>query len=406
MNKQNSLLIYNKFINYISKIKLFEIYLFINKNGDNEYPISENVNIIIFSEKSKYNLKRKLVKNNIDILIYQFYDEYEIEMLNHLKNIKTIFYNHSCFLIRLYLKSHSRSYNTFKNLYNAYRNSKYVISLIHFENDYLFKKWGINSIFQNNFISYDYDSIIPSDLSSKIILMIGRGNDITKRFDLGIKSMKFIIKEIPESEMKIISDIKGMENLQNLVKKLKLEKNIKFIGYTSTPEIYFKNASLHILPSICESFGLSISETKTYGIPNILTGLDYISTSKGGTINIFDDKPESIAKEAIKILKDGKYRKKLGKEARESMREFKNESTAKRWINIILSIYNGDKYYNKIREEDEKISENQAKILLQKQIELLKIRKKELRNLTIDELSDFNFVEKIVLLIILIIFLK
>ena len=79
------------------------------------------------------------------------------------------------------------------------------------------------------------------------------------------------------------------------------------------------------------------------------------------------------------------------------MREFKNESTAKRWINIILSIYNGDKYYNKIREEDEKISENQAKILLQKQIELLKIRKKELRNLTIDELSDFNFVEKIVL---------
>ncbi len=78
------------------------------------------------------------------------------------------------------------------------------------------------------------------------------------------------------------------------------------------------------------------------------------------------------------------------------MREFKNELTAKRWIKIILSIYNGDEYYNKIREEDEKISENQAKILLQKQIELLKIRKKEMRNITIDKLSDFNFVETIV----------
>lgn len=391
-----SILIHNKFINYISKNKLFEIYLFINKNCDNEYQISKDINVVIFSDKSKYNLKRKLLKNNIDILIYQFYNEYEIEMLNHLKNIKTIFYNHSCFLIRLYLRSHSRSYNTFKKLYNAYKNSKYVISLVHFENDYLFKKWGINSIFQNNFISYDYDSIIPSDLSSKTILMIGRGDDITKRFYLGIESMKFIIKEIPDCEMKIISDIKGIDNLKNLVKKLNLDKNIKFIGYTSTPEIYFNNASLHILPSICESFGLSISETKTYGIPNILTGLDYISPAKGGTIIIFDDKPETIAKEAIKILKDEKYRKKLGKEARESMREFKNELTAKRWIKIILSIYNGDEYYNKIREEDEKISENQAKILLQKQIELLKIRKKEMRNITIDQLSDFNFVEKIV----------
>ena len=384
------------FINYISKIKIFEIYLFLNKNGNNEYQISKDINIILFSEKSKYNLKRKLIKNKIDIFIYQFYNEYEIEMLNNLKNIKTIFYNHSCFLIRLYIHFHSKSYNTISNLYNAYKHSKYVISLIHLENDYLFKKWGINSIFVNNFISYDYDSIIPSDLSSKTILMIGRGDDITKRFYLGIESMKFIVEEIPESEMKIISDIKGMGELKNLVKKMNLENNIKFMGYTSTPEMYFKNASLHILPSICESFGLSISETKTYGIPNILTGLDYISPSKGGIINIYDDKAETIAKEAIKILKNEKYRRKLGKEARESMRKFKNELTTKKWVKIILSIYNGDEYYNKIREEDEKLSEKDAKNILKNQVKLLKIRKKELENITIEQLADFNFVEKII----------
>ena len=41
----------------------------------------------------------------------------------------------------------------------------------------------------NNYISYDYDLVIPSDLSSKIILMLGRADDKLKRFDLGIKSM-------------------------------------------------------------------------------------------------------------------------------------------------------------------------------------------------------------------------
>jgi hypothetical protein len=55
-----------------------------------------------------------------------------------------------------------------------------------------------------NFIQYEYEAIVPSDLSSNIILMIGRGDDRDKRFDLGIKSMKYIINEVPQSEMKLL----------------------------------------------------------------------------------------------------------------------------------------------------------------------------------------------------------
>ena len=35
--------------------------------------------------------------------------------------------------------------------------------------------------------------------------MIGRADDTLKRFDLGIKAMEIIIKEIPDCEMNIIS---------------------------------------------------------------------------------------------------------------------------------------------------------------------------------------------------------
>jgi len=122
-----------------------------------------------------------------------------------------------------------------------------------------------------------------------------------------------------------ISNIYLIEYLQKLIEIFKLEKRVKFMGYSSIPEIYYKNASLHIFPSISESFGLVLSESKIFGIPNILVGLDYISIAKGGTIIIYDDNPISIAKEAIKILKNEKYRKKLGREARKSMKKFKNE---------------------------------------------------------------------------------
>jgi hypothetical protein len=75
---------------------------------------------------------------------------------------------HCSFLTWFYLGN----YSFIKNLYKEYKNSKYIVSLIPFENDFLFKKWGIKSILLNNIITYDYDNISPSDLSSKTILNI------------------------------------------------------------------------------------------------------------------------------------------------------------------------------------------------------------------------------------------
>ena len=155
--------------------------------------------------------------------------------------------------------------------------------------------------------------------------MIGRANDRLKRFELGIQAMVYIMKEVPSCEMKIITDLKDTNYLQILIKNLNLERNIKFIGFTSIVELYFKNTSLHIFPSISECFPMVLCETKIYGIPNILIGIDYVNMAKKGTVILYDDSPKSIAKEAIKILKNENYRRKLGKEARNSMKKFKNK---------------------------------------------------------------------------------
>ena len=336
-------------INYLANIAIFKIFLFTQRlKEQNEYKIPEKTKRIVINK----NLVQLLNKYKIDILIYQLSDVNEINRLNRLNNnIKIIFYPHSSSLYWIYF-----NFSYFKHLYKAYKYCKYFISLTHFENDYLFKKWNINSIFMDTFITYEYNIVIPSDLSSNTILMLGRGDDKLKRFELGIKAMKFIIKEIPNSLLKIISDLKGLSYLEKLVNELKIENNTLFAGYSSNPDVHFKNASLHIFPSISESFGLVLCETKIYGIPNILIGLDYISIAKKGTLIIFDDNPKLIAKHAIKILKNDKYRKKLGREARKSMKIFKNDLLYKKWIKLILNIYNGDYYFNLLRNQDNHIS--------------------------------------------------
>ena len=397
-------------INYLSKINIFEHYLIIkSKKLKGEYIIPKKTKRISLFEKN-ITLFDVLEQEKIDILIYNFFNNDEIEKLNALNSTQVIYYNHSSFLLWIY----KYIFNYQKSIYYAYKKSKYVLSLIPLENFYLFEKWGIKSILINNLatvlfknyenidndeyqsmkidefiilnkryyyelfiwksITYNIDLIVPSNLDTKNIIMVGRAYDPIKRYDLGIKAMKYIVNEIPDSKMYIISNI--YQKYIELIKNLNLEKNVFFSGFTKNPEIFYKNASLHIMPSLSETYPMALSEAKIFGIPTILCGLDYLALAKGGTVIIYDDNPHTIAIEAIKILKNYEYRKMLGKQARENMKKHKNQLIIKKWVKILLSVYKRD---NKIytiteSEQDEKISENEAKKILNNQLKLLKKR--------------------------------
>jgi len=356
-----------------------------------EYKIPNLIRRVIFKNSKIIYLIRLIFKKRIEIFFYQYSKDYEINLLNNIKKIKVIFYQHQSLFYWLYF-----NYTSFKQIYKSYRNSKYIISLIHLENDYIFKKWSLKSIFMNNFITYEYNAVIPSDLSSNNILMIGRADNKFKRFELGIQAMEYLYDEIPLSKMIIISNLSNIFDLKNLITNLNLYNYIIFYDYSTTPDIYLKNISLHIFPSISESFGLVLAESKIYGIPNILIGLNYISIAKGGNIIIYDDKPEYIAKESLKILINNKLKQNLGKLSRNNMKKFKNELLLKNWINLILSIYNNDDYYKRLKLTNKKISEKEALISLKKQIQIFNLIKTCFKkNITISNIENFTFMENI-----------
>ena len=91
-------------------------------------------------------------KKKLDILIYPYSYSKQIDILNNLKNIKIIFYIHQSIFFWIYS---NLTYT--KSLYKSYKKSKYIISLINFENYYIFKKWGLNTILMNSLITYEYN---------------------------------------------------------------------------------------------------------------------------------------------------------------------------------------------------------------------------------------------------------
>ena len=373
-------------INYFKNIKIFNIYFFTRRlKEENEYTIPDNIKRVLINNN---NLINKIKKYKIHVLIYQLSLHDEIKNLNKLNKIKIIFYQHLGVFDWIY-----GNYTIFKTLYKDYLYSKYVVNIIPYENYYLFKKWKINSIYMNNFMTYNFSKILESHLSNKRILMIGRGDAKKKRFEFGIIAMEYIRQEIPQSELIIISDLKGILRHEMLINNLNLSNNIIFAGYIASPEIYYQNASLNIFPSISEAFPLVMCETKIYGIPNLLLGLDYTSISEGGTVIIYDETPESFAKVAIKILQKQMYRINLGKIARKSMKQFNNDLLLIKWIKLILSIYNGDFFYNKMREEDKFLHKNKIYNIVNNQVDLLKKRIQIFNNITNKDFENFSFME-------------
>jgi glycosyltransferase involved in cell wall biosynthesis len=376
-------------LKYFSKEKNF-IFILITISGilEGEYKIPQNIKRISLLER-KANLFEIIKNEKIDILVYNYDNRKEIEKINKSNFTKVIFTTHSSFFYRIY----SHSYKIENTVYQEYKNCKYVTSLIPLENDYLFKKWGINSILLENPCTYEYDSIKPSDLSKKNIIMIGRGSYLPKRFELGIKSMKTILQEIPECKMNIISS--PSKNLEETIKSLNLGNNVKITGFNQNPEKYLKNSSLHIMTSLSEAYPMSLGEVKVFGIPSILCGLDYLVLSKGGNIIIYDDDPDTIAKEAIILLKNDKYRKILGKEARLSMKKLSNHIIVKKWIKLFRAVYNGieKSSYSELFEDDNKrISEKEADNILSNQLNLIKKRINNLSGLTLEKLKSFELV--------------
>ena len=64
-------------------------------------------------------------------------------------------------------------------------------------------------------------------------------------------------------------------------------------------------------------------------------------------------------------------------------------------IGLILSIYKGQQYYDKLREDKKKLSQNDGINILDNQIKLLKMRYKIFQNITRNEFENYTFLKNV-----------
>jgi|TARA_B110000438_G_scaffold302780_1_gene361583 glycosyltransferase involved in cell wall biosynthesis len=139
-----------------------------------------------------------------------------------------------------------------------------------------------------------------------------------KNLEIIIKAISVVTKLIPQCKLIIIGDGPNKESLEILVKKLELEKNIIFKGYSTSEDkmkiISESNAML--FPSTVEGFGLVILESWQQNRPVLVSNIppmsDIIEYGKTGLI-IDPNDEKKWAEKIIKLIKNPNISDEMGK---------------------------------------------------------------------------------------------
>lgn len=151
--------------------------------------------------------------------------------------------------------------------------------------------------------------------------------------------MKGVVRKYPETQLLIAGNGPEKENLEKLVQNLKLEKNIKMLGYVTNLQEYQKIADVAVSCSKREGLPLNIVEAMLSGTPVIASlnrgHRELIHNGENGFIVDSDDS-EKMAEKILKLFKNEVLFNQIKEKAEEYVKLYTFENVKKELENIYL----------------------------------------------------------------------
>ena len=179
---------------------------------------------------------------------------------------------------------------------------------------------------------------------------MGRLDYVQKRVYRVIDTWNYLEERFPDWRLTIVGDGEDRENLENHVKCLDL-KRISFEGFQNPLE-YYKRASMLLLTSDFEGFGLVIVEGMSYGVVPFVYGsypavYDIIDDKKNGFILPMTEDGYDAAQMAEKmaeVMRSPEKWLQLSKNAMLKSNLFSLENVYSQWKNNLAKMNVGGQF--------------------------------------------------------------
>lgn len=179
------------------------------------------------------------------------------------------------------------------------------------------------------------------ETKQKEVLIVGRLSDRQKKISSALKIWQQIEQTqlFKDWRLTIVGGGPDEKYYHHLARKLKL-KQILFTG-KQDPLPYYERASIFMLTSSYEGFGMVLTEAQQMGVVPIAFDSypaihDIIQNQKNGVL-IPDHDLDEFARQLMELMKSSKKRIGMASQAQEDCRQFSEENIIQRWITFLTA---------------------------------------------------------------------
>lgn len=156
-----------------------------------------------------------------------------------------------------------------------------------------------------------------------------------KNPELWLEVARRVVQSTPEVSFVWLGDGEMLEPMRRRSAELGLEKNVKYKGYTSDVEMFYREAMVYVQPSTIESLSISVLDAMAHALPCVVSdagGLpEPVVDRETGFICHVEDM-EGFASRIIELLSNPSLRERMGKAGRQRVAEIFSEEEQERKI--------------------------------------------------------------------------
>lgn len=186
------------------------------------------------------------------------------------------------------------------------------------------------------------DMVHPrSRLDNRVIAAAGRLVHV-KGYDRLLDAFAKVVEKRPEWRLRIYGDGTHAGRLGRQARALGLHNNVAFMGSTRDMEGELAKASLHVITSRFEGFGMTIVEAFGCGVPVVSfdcpQGPREIITDGHDGLLVPDGDIDAFAEALLALIDHPDELRRLAANARETARRYSIDAVADRWDEVITDL--------------------------------------------------------------------
>ncbi len=180
-----------------------------------------------------------------------------------------------------------------------------------------------------------------SKLTNKKVLVVGR-QCFQKGYDRLLKSWEIIAKKYPEWTLDIYGKYQDGEPYKKMAIELGISDSVEFYQPVKNIEEVYREASIYVMSSRFEGFGMVLIEAMSYGVPCVSFDCpcgpqEIISNEKDGFL-VKNGNIEDLARQIEKLIEDQNLRIDMGKNAREKASKYFPDAIIPKWDALFNSL--------------------------------------------------------------------